>query len=128
VKIIRDKHAFHYDRDRAKQALILFPESEDLLFFLPQNGVNFFAEFAEDILNWSLFNEKPGISPSDTLNAIMQDVVSLKRHFETFGHQYAECVLQTIEHHGANSEDVDIPTINDVHLPFFVRRNNALEA
>jgi hypothetical protein len=84
VRVIRDKFAFHYDRDSIARALKRV--AVDYTFVKSKRSANIFYNFSEVVRDASMFDEVGSLDPSTATNPLYRDLGQLHDWFMTFSH------------------------------------------
>lgn len=119
---IRNKYAFHYGCKNVEEQLNRIAQDETLSMLISEHqGNNLFA-FSDVIINLSILNY---INPDDqqkAMDAFVEEVMKVCKWFQDFGYGFVELIIKNF---AFNCEDIEldvITTIEDVKLPYFVRR------
>lgn len=123
VKVVRHKYAFHTDLDRIIDSLANLPASERVSIAITDSLGNIYAQFAEEVTNWSLVN---AINADDLDNAIeklmAQTFYALPKDFLHFSHGFAEAVLSQLDPIRTEHELKGATLIDEAYLPYFAEQ------
>ena len=94
IKEVRQKYAFHTDLQRIADSLATLPPSEPLKVAITDSLGNVFAQFAEDVTNWSVLNAVNANDLKDAVKRLMSEgLLHVPNDFLLFGHGFAEAAL-----------------------------------
>jgi len=119
---IRNKYAFHYDRENVENQLNCITQDETLSILISEHqGNNLFA-FSDTIINSSILNS---INPNDQQKAmdtfVEEVILKACKWFQNFGYEFVEFIIKNFEFNCEEIEFEVVPTIEDVKIPYFVR-------
>ena len=122
---IRNKYAFHYDRENIEDQLNHVTQDETLSMFISKHqGTSLFA-FSDTIINSAILNS---INPNDqqkAMDTLFEEVIlKVCKWFQNFGYGFVELIMERLEFDCEEIELEDVQSIEDVKLPYFVRRGN----
>ena len=125
IREIRNKYAFHYDRENVENQLNRITQDETLSMLISEHqGNNLFA-FSDTVINSSILNS---INPSDQQKAmdtfVEEVILKVCKWFQNFGYGFVELIIEKLEFNCEEIELEDVSTIGDVKLPYFVRKEN----
>ena len=122
---IRNKYAFHYDRKNVENQLNHIAQDETLSMLISEHQGNNLFSFSDAIINSSILNY---INPNDqqkAMDTFVEEVLpKVCKWFQNFGYGFIELIIKNLE---SNCEEIElevVPTIEDVKLPYFVRKGN----
>lgn len=120
---IRNKYAFHYDRKNVEDQLNHITQDETLSMLISEHqGNNLFA-FSDTIINSSILNS---INPNDqqkAMDTLVEEVIlKVCKWFQNFGYGFVELIIEKLRFDCEEIELEDIPAIEDVKLPYFVKK------
>jgi len=123
VKHIRNKHAFHHDRDRFSEGIGKLLPGDDLEILMSELDANFFCHLAETVDNAALLAY---IDPSDeklAFDTLFDDLLSdVSVWFKNFAGGFCYEVGNRLQSKMLD-EDFNVVSISEVDLPYFVKRD-----
>jgi predicted CopG family antitoxin len=123
VRLIRNKFAFHYDKEKIKEEIDKIPQEELLEMYVSEHRANCLYSISDTIVNWSILNSIDSSNSQQAMDILISDIAikSSRRFLEFCG----DCVCIIVKKLELNSTEVEIPeppSIDDVKLPYFVKR------
>jgi hypothetical protein len=128
IKNVRDKFAFHYDRDKILREIEVPVEGREHVFFIgPKQGESLFYA-AEDIVGMAMLRsiaEDVGIdNVGSAFHVFNDEVTKVARDLYTLAHHCVGAIIG--KHVGQDGFSVstvtmtDIPKMDEVRIPYFV--------
>jgi hypothetical protein len=121
---IRNKYAFHYDRQRVQEEIQSVPQDAMQMMFVAEHSGNCLFAFADTMINSSLLNAIDSANPSQAVDVLIEEIaVKVCRWFQDFGHGCVEVLCKQLgEKSTTDGEIQNVPINDDVGLPYFVQR------
>jgi len=123
VRLIRNKFAFHYDKEKIKEEIDKIPQSEMLEMFVSEHRINCLYTISDTIVNWSILNSIDSSNSQQAMDILIGDIaIKVNGWFREF---CGDCVFIIVKKLELNSTEIEIPeppSIDDVKLPYFVKR------
>lgn len=125
INKIRNKYAFHYDKEHIMDQLNIIKKDEELDLYLAPDHGNSLYSMAHIISSYALFREVDKSDDFRALDKIFKDVLGVASNFLTFA---GELIEKIWERYRIPIEPVGtihlkgVPKINSVKLPYFVLR------
>ena len=121
---IRNKYAFHYDRQRVQEEIKHVPQDEVQTMFVSEHSGNCLFAFADTMINSSLLNAIDSANPDRAMDVLFEEIaLKVCRWFQDFGHGWVEAICKKLgDKSTTDTEMQDVPIIGDVGLPYFIRR------
>jgi len=123
VRLIRHKFAFHYDQEKIKEEIDKVPQEELLEVYVSEHPANCLYSISNTIVNWAILNSIDSSNPQRAMDKLFDEItIKVSGCFQKFG---ADCVFIIVKKLELNSTEVEIPeppSIDDVKLPYFVKR------
>ena len=89
-------------------------------------GTSLFA-FSDTIINSAILNS---INPNDqqkAMDTLFEEVIlKVCKWFQNFGYNFVELIMERLEFDCEEIELEDVKSIEDVELPYFVRKGNQI--
>lgn len=123
VRLIRNKFAFHYDKEKIKEEIDKIPQEELLEVYISEHRANCLYSLSDTIINWAILNSIDSSNPQRAMDKLIDDI-ALKVSMWFLGF-CGDCVCIIAKKLELNSTEVEIPeppSINEVKLSYFVRR------
>lgn len=126
LKNIRNIYAFHYSKESSNNMVKQIVNASDLeifeLYFSEEYG-NCFFSITHDLLNSSILENIEPNNWSKAMNDFFQEILDTTKYFLDF---LQDCIRVIFEKYlKKNYEVIEMPeplSINDIKLPFFVKR------
>ena len=123
VRLIRNKFAFHYDKEKIKEEINKIPQEELLEMHISEHRVNCLYSVSDTIINWSILNSIDSSNSQQAMDILIGDIaIKVSGWFREF---CGDCVCIIAKKLGLNFTEVKIPeppSIDDIKLPYFVKR------
>lgn len=123
VRLIRNKFAFHYDKEKIKEEVDKIPQEELLEMYISEHRANCLYSLSNIIVNWSILNYINSSNSQQAMDTLIDDIaIKVSRWFQEF---CGDCVCIIAKKLGLNSTEVEIPeppSIDEIKLSYFVRR------
>lgn len=126
LKNIRNIYTFHYSKESSKnmlKQLSKVPDSEIFEMYFAKESGNCFFPIAHDLLNSAILEEINSDVWAKAMNDFFQEILDITKCFLAF---ISDCIKVIAEKYlNLKIEEVEIPeppSLNDITLPFFVRR------
>jgi len=128
VNIVRNKFAFHYDKEKIKKELQNVDKDENLEMFLSEEGGqgNCLYAFSDLIVHRAMLRHAEPSNIGVALNKLMDEIVkNVTRWFLDFGGEYLVIIAKKLNIDYPKTEILEIldpPSLRELRLPFFVKR------
>jgi hypothetical protein len=125
ISMIRNEFAFHYSHessDKIKELILDVPDSEVFEMYLSEEHGNCLYDISQVLVNIAILNSIDSSDTQKALEKILQEVHQVTKWFLDFG---GDCVLIIMKNSGLQHGEIEIPdppSINEVILPYFVRK------
>jgi hypothetical protein len=125
VRLIRNKFAFHYDKEKIKEEVDKIPQEELLEIYIPENEhhANCLYSLSDTIINWAILNSIDSSNPQRAMDRLIGEIaLKVSRLFQEF---CGDCICIIAKELELSSSEIEIPqppSIDDVKLPYFVKR------
>ena len=123
ISLIRNKFAFHYDKEKIKEEVKKIPKEELLEIYISEHPVNCLYSLSDTIVNWSILNFIDPLNSQQAMDILVGDIaIKVSGWFQEF---CVDCVYIIANKLGLNFIEVEIPeplSIDEVKLSYFVRR------
>ena len=123
VRLIRNKFAFHYDRNKIREEVKKIPQEALLEVYISEHRANCLYSLSDTIINWAILNSIDSSNPQRAMDRLIGEIaLKVGRLFQEF---CGDCVCIIAKKLGLNSTEVEIPeppSIDKVKLSYFVRR------
>lgn len=126
IENIRNTYTFHYSKESSKnmvKQIINAPDLEVFEIYLSEEYGNCFYSIAHDLLNTSILEDIDSNDRAEAMNKFFQEIIDISKWFLDFTQ---DCIRVISEKYlQLNCEEVEIPeppSLNDIRLPFFVKR------
>lgn len=123
VRLIRNKFAFHYDKEKIKEEIDKIPQEELLEMYISEHRVNCLYSISDTVVNWSILDSIDSSNSQRAMEILIGDIaIKVSGWFREF---CGDCVCIIVKKLELNSTEVEIPeppSIDDVKLPYFVKR------
>jgi hypothetical protein len=126
IENIRNNYAFHYSKESSNnmvKQIINAPDLEIFEIYLSKEYGNCFYSIAHDLLNSSILKEIDSCDQAKAMDDFFQQIMDITKQFLDFTQ---DCIRVISEKYlQLNCEEVQIPEppmLDDITLPFFVRR------
>jgi len=125
VRLIRNKFAFHYDKEKIKEEIDKIPQEALLEVYISEDRANCLYSLSDTIISWAILNYIDSSNPQRAMDKLIGDIaIKVSGWFREF---CGDCVCIIAKKLELNSTEVEIPqppSIYDVKLPYFVKRPN----
>ena len=123
VRLIRNKFAFHYDKEKIKEELDKIPQEELLEMYISEHRVNCLYSISDTIVNWSILNSIDSSNSQRAMDELIGDIaIKVSRWFQEFGGDCVRIIGEKLELDYTEVEIPEPPSIDEVKLPYFVKR------
>jgi len=123
IRLIRNKFAFHYDKEKIKEEIDKIPQEELLEMYISKHPVNCLYSISDTIVNWSILNSIDSSNSQQAMDILIGDIaIKVSGWFREF---CGDCVRIIYEKLELDYTEVEIPEpqlIDEVELPYFVKR------
>jgi predicted CopG family antitoxin len=123
VRLIRNKFAFHYDKEKIKEEINKIPQEELLEMYISKHRGNCLYSISDTIVNWSILNSINSSNSQQAMDILIGDIaIKVSGWFREF---CGDCVCIIVKKLGVNSTEVEIPEpplLDDIKLPYFIKR------
>ena len=123
---IRNNYAFHYSKESSNnmvKQIIDAPDLEIFEIYLSEEYGNCFYSIAHDLLNTSILEDISSDEQAKAMDKFFQEIISTTKYFLDFTQ---DCIgVISKKYLQLNCEEIQIPeppSLDDITLPFFVRR------
>lgn len=122
ISKIRNKYAFHYNRENVEDQLNHITQDRTLSMLISEYQGNSLFAFSDTIINSSILNS---INPNDqqkAMDTLVEEVIlKVCKKFQNFGYGVVELIIEKLKFYCEEIELEDILAIKDVKLPYFVK-------
>ena len=123
VRLIRNKFAFHYDKEKIKEEIDKIPQEELLEMYISKNRGNCLYSLSDIIVNWAILNSIDSSNSQRAMDELIGDIaIKVSRWFQEFGGDCVRIIGEKLELDYTEVEIPDPPSIDEVKLPYFVKR------
>ena len=123
VRLIRDKFAFHYDKEKIKEEIDKIPQEELLEMYISEHRVNCLYSISDTVVNWSILNSLDSSNSQQAMDILIGDIaIKVSGWFREF---CGDCVCIIVKKLDLNSTEIvipDPPSTDEVKLSYFVKR------
>jgi RNase H-fold protein (predicted Holliday junction resolvase) len=123
VRLIRNKFAFHYDKEKIKEEIDKIPQEELLEMYISEHRVNCLYSISDTVVNWAILNSIDSSNSHRAMDILIGEIaIKVSGWFREF---CGDCVFIIVKKLKLNSTEIEIPeppSIDDVKLPYFVKR------
>jgi len=123
INLIRKKFAFHYDTEKIKEEIGKIPQSEALEMFISEHRGNCLYSLSDVIANWAILHCIDPSNPQRAMEILIDEVaMKVSGWFQEFG---GNCISIVVEKLGLDYTEIEVsepPLIDDVRLPYFVKK------
>jgi len=125
MRTIRNKYAFHYDRDTTIRQIQNIPSNLRLEMFIAEEYVNCLFSFSEGLIIYDIFEQIDPLNLEEAAKKFIQISIDLTEWFQTFfqgfitiiGKKYFSKRIEIIEVD-------DPPNLENLEFPYFIKRPN----
>lgn len=123
VNLIRKKFAFHYDKEKIKEEVDKIPQREVLEMFISEHRGNCLYSLSDIIVNWAILNSIDSSNPQRAMDILIDEVaIKVSGWFQEFGGDCVRIIGEKLELDYTEVEIPEPPLIDDVKLPYFVKK------
>ncbi len=123
VRLIRNKFAFHYDKEKIKEEIDKIPQEKLLEMHISEHRVNCLYSISDTVVNWSILNSINSSNSQQAMDILIGDIaIKVSGWFREF---CGDCVCIIVKKLGLSSTEIEIPeppSIDEVKLPYFIKR------
>ncbi|MDO9527865.1 MAG: hypothetical protein Q7J27_01765 [Syntrophales bacterium] len=124
INELRNKYAFHYDRQKVKDQIDRITRDEVLSMFISEHqGNNLFA-FSDTMVNWSILNLINPNDPQKAMDTLVDEIIQMCARFQNFGHGFIELIIRKLGFNCVELEIANVPLVEYIELPYFVKKRN----
>lgn len=125
VRVIRDKFAFHYDKEKIKEEIDKIPQEELLEAYVSEHRANYLYSISDTVVNWAILNSIDSSNPQRAMDKLIEIIArKVSGCFQEFGTDCVRIIGEKLELSYAEVEIPEPPLIDEVKLPYFVKRPN----
>lgn len=122
---IRNKYAFHYDLKNVEDQLNRITQDETLDMLISEHQGNSLFSFSDAIINFSILSFINSKDQQEAMDILVEEVIlKVCKWFQRFGYGFVEIIIKKFEFDCIEIELKDVLPIEDVKLPYFVRKGN----
>jgi hypothetical protein len=125
VCVIRNKFAFHYDKEEIEDELRNIKHDEPLEMFLPteeEAGICLYA-FSDLISHRAMLGHTHASDIGESVKKLFDEIVrDVSKWFLDFGGEYMLILVKKMDIDHSKIELPDPPSIRDLRLPYFIKR------
>lgn len=125
INLIRKKFAFHYDSEEIKEIINEIPPSEVPHLIFAEHRINCLYSLSDIIVNWAILLSIDPTDPKRALETLIDEIVKdVSGYFQEFGFACIEIIVNKLGIMN-KSEEIripDPPSIDDINLPYFVKK------
>lgn len=123
VRLIRNKFAFHYDKEKIKEEIDKIPQEELLEMYISKHRGNCLYSLSDIIVNWAILNSIDSSNSQRAMDELIGDIaIKVSRWFQEFGGDCVRIIGEKLELDYTEVEIPEPPSIDEVKLPYFVKR------
>ena len=123
VRLIRNKFAFHYDKEKIKEEIDKIPQEELLEMHISEHSGNCLYSISDTVVNWAILNSIDSSNPQRAMDRLIGEIaLKVSRCFQEFGADCVRIIGEKLELSYTEVEIPEPPSIYDVKLPYFVKR------
>ena len=123
VRLIRNKFAFHYDKEKIKEEINKIPQEKLLEMYISEHRVNCLYSISDTIVNWSILNSIDSSNSQRAMDILIGDIaIKVSGWFREFCGDFVCIIVKKME---LNSSEIEISeplSVDDLKLPYFVKR------
>ena len=123
VRLIRNKFAFHYDKEKIKEEINKIPQEKLLEIYISEHRVNCLYSISDTIVNWSILNSIDSTNSQRAMDILIGDIaIKVSGLFRAF---CGDCICIIVKKLDLNSTEIEIPdppSIDEVKLSYFIKR------
>ena len=124
VRLIRNKFAFHYDKEKIKEEIDKIPQEEFLEMYISEYRVNCLYSISDIIVNWSILNSLDSSNLQQAMEILIGDIaIKVSGWFREFCGDCVRIIGEKLELDYTGVEIPEPPSIDEVELPYFVKRD-----
>ena len=123
VRLIRNKFAFHYDKEIIKEEIDNIPQEESLEVYISEHRANCLYSLSDTIIIWAILNYIDSSNPQRAMDRLIGEIaLKVSRLFQEFCGDCVRIIGEKMELDYTEVEIPEPPSIDDVKLPYFVKR------
>ncbi|MHA1669529.1 MAG: hypothetical protein ACTSV5_03010 [Promethearchaeota archaeon] len=123
VRLIRNKFAFHYDKEKIKEAINEIPQDEILEIYISEHRTNCLYSLSDTIVNWSILNSIDSSNSQRAMDKLINDIaIKVSSWFQEFCGDCACIIAKKLDIDSSEVEISELPSINEIKLPYFVKK------
>ncbi len=123
VRLIRNKFAFHYDKEKIKEEIDKIPQEELLEMYISENRVNYLYSISDTIVNWAILNSIDSSNSQRAMDILIGEIaIKVSGWFREFCGDCVRIIYEKLELDCTEVEISEPPSIDEVKLPYFVKR------
>lgn len=125
INQIRNKYAFHYDREKVRKELQRIDQDEVLSMVISEHQSNNLFSFSDTVVTSSLLHSIDPNSPQSAMQRLIDEIVcEVCKWFQDFGYHFVRVILDTLRFRKEDVNIDDVCVLHEVELPHFVRKGN----
>ena len=123
VRLIRNKFAFHYDKEKIKEEIDKIPQEELLEVYISEHRANCLYSLSDTIINWAILNSIDSSNPQRAMDRLIGEIaLKVGRLFQEFCGDCICIIAKKLELSSTEIEIPEPPSIDNVKLPYFIKR------
>ena len=123
VRLIRNKFAFHYDKEKIKEEIDKIPQEELLEMYISEHRGNCLYSLSDIVVNWAILNSIDSSNSQRAMKILIGEIaIKVSGCFQEFGGDCVRIIGEKLELDYTEVEIPEPPSIDDVKLPYFVKR------
>ncbi|MCJ7637236.1 MAG: hypothetical protein MUO21_07070 [Nitrososphaeraceae archaeon] len=123
VCLIRNKFAFHYDKEIIKEEIDKIPQEELLEMHISEHSGNCLYSISDTVVNWAILNSIDSSNSKRAMDRLFCEIaLKVSGYFQGFGTDCVRIIGEKLELSYTEVEIPEPPSIYDVKLSYFVKR------
>ena len=123
VRLIRNKFAFHYDKEKIKEEIDKIPQEELLEMYISEHRGNCLYSISDTVVNWAILNSIDSSNSKRAMDRLFCEIaLKVSGYFQGFGTDCVRIICEKLELSYTEVEIPEPPSIYDVKLSYFVKR------
>jgi predicted CopG family antitoxin len=124
VRLIRNKFAFHYSKEKIKEEIDKISQEELLEMYISEHSVNCLYSISDTIVNWSILNSIDSSNSQQAMDILIGDIaIKVSGWFREFCGDCVRIIYEKLELDYTEVEIPEPPLIDEVKLPYFVKKS-----
>jgi predicted CopG family antitoxin len=123
ISLIRNKFAFHYDKEKIKKEIDKMPQEELLEMYISEHRGNCLYSLSDIIVNWAILNSIDSSNSQQAMEILIGEIaIKVSGWFQEFGGDCVRIIVEKLELDYTEVEIPEPPLLDDIKLPYFVKR------